>query len=109
MIRRPPRSTRTDTLFPYATLFRSDCAAVFCALAGAGVSGLRPAEAGGGESGAARLGVAARCRRATHRTWQGTDRARAGRAAGSGLPFTAARMAVLALGDRKSTRLTFSH
>src|SRR3546814_17299546 len=26
MIRRPPRSTRTDTLFPYTTLFRS-CAA----------------------------------------------------------------------------------
>src|SRR3546814_2775481 len=24
MIRRPPRSTRTDTLFPYATLFRSE-------------------------------------------------------------------------------------
>src|SRR3546814_20456026 len=23
-IRRPPRSTRTDTLFPYTTLFRSD-------------------------------------------------------------------------------------
>src|SRR3546814_2555947 len=23
MIRRPPRSTRTDTLFPYTTLFRS--------------------------------------------------------------------------------------
>src|SRR3546814_6171625 len=28
MIRRPPRSTRTDTLFPYTTLFRSDRAAV---------------------------------------------------------------------------------
>src|SRR3546814_8643208 len=32
MIRRPPRSTRTDTLFPYTTLFRSPhlptCAAV---------------------------------------------------------------------------------
>src|SRR3546814_5485053 len=30
MIRRPPRSTRTDTLFPYTTLFRSEvgCAAV---------------------------------------------------------------------------------
>src|SRR3546814_12873166 len=28
MIRRPPRSTRTDTLFPYTTLFRSE-AAVF--------------------------------------------------------------------------------
>src|SRR3546814_4660145 len=29
MIRRPPRSTRTDTLFPYTTLFRS---IAFCAL-----------------------------------------------------------------------------
>src|SRR3546814_1711720 len=28
MIRRPPRSTRTDTLFPYTTLFRSGAAAV---------------------------------------------------------------------------------
>src|SRR3546814_15385104 len=27
MIRRPPRSTRTDTLFPYTTLFRSGSAA----------------------------------------------------------------------------------
>src|SRR3546814_6387853 len=27
MIRRPPRSTRTDTLFPYTTLFRSPCRA----------------------------------------------------------------------------------
>src|SRR3546814_2589902 len=27
MIRRPPRSTRTDTLFPYTTLFRSNGAA----------------------------------------------------------------------------------
>src|SRR3546814_4995749 len=27
MIRRPPRSTRTDTLFPYTTLFRSEGAA----------------------------------------------------------------------------------
>src|SRR3546814_3687568 len=26
MIRRPPRSTRTDTLFPYTTFFRADCA-----------------------------------------------------------------------------------
>src|SRR3546814_9661299 len=25
MMRRPPRSTRTDTLFPYTTLFRSHC------------------------------------------------------------------------------------
>src|SRR3546814_12597513 len=29
MIRRPPRSTRTDTLFPYTTLFRSYRLAIF--------------------------------------------------------------------------------
>src|SRR3546814_11795148 len=29
MIRRPPRSTRTDTLFPYTTLFRSHLAGVY--------------------------------------------------------------------------------
>src|SRR3546814_2162064 len=28
MTRRPPRSTRTDTLFPYTTLFRSPCQAL---------------------------------------------------------------------------------
>src|SRR3546814_15323161 len=39
MIRRPPRSTRTDTLFPYTTLFRSG-------------------GAGGDEDGAAGLGAA---------------------------------------------------
>src|SRR3546814_2619017 len=33
MIRRPPRSTRTDTLFPYTTLFRSGLLAL---LAGGG-------------------------------------------------------------------------
>src|SRR3546814_16077135 len=35
MIRRPPRSTRTDTLFPYTTLFRSETkgdGGVACAL-----------------------------------------------------------------------------
>src|SRR3546814_11997706 len=32
MIRRPPRSTRTDTLFPYTTLFRS-CKPASCARA----------------------------------------------------------------------------
>src|SRR3546814_8410001 len=29
MIRRPPRSTRTDTLFPYTTLFRSPRALIY--------------------------------------------------------------------------------
>src|SRR3546814_18375114 len=31
MIRRPPRSTRTDTLFPYTTLFRSHAVAIVAA------------------------------------------------------------------------------
>src|SRR3546814_2799434 len=30
MIRRPPRSTRTDTLFPYTTLFRSQLSPYTC-------------------------------------------------------------------------------
>src|SRR3546814_11648394 len=42
MIRRPPRSTRTDTLFPYTTLFRSHIATLLVleafALALAGVA-----------------------------------------------------------------------
>src|SRR3546814_8926841 len=38
MIRRPPRSTRTDTLFPYTTLFRS------------GRPGDRAGRAGGGRN-----------------------------------------------------------
>src|SRR3546814_14756382 len=34
MIRRPPRSTRTDTLFPYTTLFRStSCTSSSCVAA----------------------------------------------------------------------------
>src|SRR3546814_13962276 len=33
MIRRPPRSTRTDTLFPYTTLFRSVAQGVLTAAA----------------------------------------------------------------------------
>src|SRR3546814_17097696 len=37
MIRRPPRSTRTDTLFPYTTLFRS------VHIVGAGPAGLMAA------------------------------------------------------------------
>src|SRR3546814_10858633 len=40
MIRRPPRSTRTDTLFPYTTLFRSDASGA------SGASGRRPPRLG---------------------------------------------------------------
>src|SRR3546814_11051158 len=34
MIRRPPRSTRTDTLFPYTTLFRSVVSVAFALAVG---------------------------------------------------------------------------
>src|SRR3546814_8461059 len=44
MIRRPPRSTRTDTLFPYTTLFRS---AVGSLVTGVGVSTPAQAQFGG--------------------------------------------------------------
>src|SRR3546814_1203017 len=49
MIRRPPRSTRTDTLFPYTTLFRSsdervhECGALAAAI-GAGEQPRLPAQ-----------------------------------------------------------------
>src|SRR3546814_1272371 len=47
MIRRPPRSTRTDTLFPYTTLFRS---------------AEHEADRRGAEAGAGRRGAADRVR-----------------------------------------------
>src|SRR3546814_12099952 len=50
MIRRPPRSTRTDTLFPYTTLFRS------CEPNGA----LRPRSGDAGQSLREYLGLAIR-------------------------------------------------
>src|SRR3546814_13169022 len=42
MLRRPPTSTRTDTLFPYTTLFRSALALSGCA-SGGGAPNLPPA------------------------------------------------------------------
>src|SRR3546814_8278614 len=50
MIRRPPRSTRTDTLFPYTTLFRSPPQPPVCgagAVAGEGCLPNRPGCAAG--------------------------------------------------------------
>src|SRR3546814_12673982 len=69
MIRRPPRSTRTDTLFPYTTLFRSEDAstgaigarrwpgkgrgaAIAAAPGAAGGGGRAPVAGGGDGSGA---------------------------------------------------------
>src|SRR3546814_2593427 len=55
MIRRPPRSTRTDTLFPYTTLFRSPVRAL-AATAGKAV---RRVAAGTALALAAALGMSA--------------------------------------------------
>src|SRR3546814_8007509 len=53
MIRRPPRSTRTDTRFPYTTLFRSEC------------SNERPSSM--------TTTLAPAPRRAAHSSWSSTD------------------------------------
>src|SRR3546814_18068774 len=42
MIRRPPRSTRTDTLFPYTTLFRSPGTNAEYHLVDERIAGLKP-------------------------------------------------------------------
>src|SRR3546814_9895258 len=53
MIRRPPRSTRTDTLFPYPTLFRSLVEVEPAAVSAAGREGVLVGFAGarGGDEG----------------------------------------------------------
>src|SRR3546814_13785229 len=49
MIRRPPRSSRTDTLFPYTTLFRSlEAGGVVRGEAEVAGEGQAPADAAGG-------------------------------------------------------------
>src|SRR3546814_3643072 len=114
MLRRPPRSTRTDTLFPYTTLFRSIIAgAVVCAPAGAleGTVGFltRAAQA------AAKAGyeVVAVTDRALPEVALGRVRVDSGRWMWD-LDTTrtidaADAEAATAAGDRKSTRLNSSH
>src|SRR3546814_13275432 len=68
MIRRPPRSTRTDTLFPYTTLFRSRLGIDHCAFASAVFGGDHLALFGDADAaldGARRLRADRRERRST--------------------------------------------
>src|SRR3546814_12828016 len=64
MIRRPPRSTRTDTLFPYTTLFRSGVQPGKFGARSAGVRGphfdFAAAQAGGQHLAQRRFGMAQR-------------------------------------------------
>src|SRR3546814_6795373 len=113
MIRRPPRSTRTDTLFPYTTLFRSFHGSAAARPAGAALRpaadravalrrpaadpALRRRPGGGvGDHAGRRPGGGGRAGRARPRRRRhvGARAGRHGRPAG---------------GDRKSTRLNSSH
>src|SRR3546814_2618178 len=104
MIRRPPRSTRTDTLFPYTTLFRSplaqlpDTRRVF-----------------GGEAHLLQLAQAAQAQRPVElAAWLGRFMAQVDKAFIGFLghrPVDAGEATLIDFGreDRKSTRLNSSH
>src|SRR3546814_19903044 len=99
MIRRPPRSTRTDTLFPYTTLFRSG-------RAGQGVE-----EAGNREPGPCRRPAVSRAMPLSRLL---PDVAAVPpELAITGLVLDSRSIApgdaFVAIGDRKSTRLNSSH
>src|SRR3546814_2559974 len=122
MIRRPPRSTRTDTLFPYTTLFRSAAVASRDPRAGAGIARSRPVGRSGQAAAGAAFRRAAATRGAGARAGGRSDLAaarravrRARREGAQGIAPLAARLprsrrADLDLReDRKSTRLNSSH
>src|SRR3546814_8955938 len=67
MIRRPPRSTRTDTLFPYTTLFRS-----FAKSPGR-TDGRSPSSSGTCRSHGPTTPTRGRSRRPSPRTWRGPE------------------------------------
>src|SRR3546814_222048 len=104
MIRRPPRSTRTDTLFPYTTLFRSGIGGVVAEVPEAGLVDVEAADhvALGVEDadddvlGARRAGVVGEL--VEHDEAAGGNRDAVGQREGHHLA-----------GDRKSTRLNSSH
>src|SRR3546814_10530449 len=97
MIRRPPRSTRTDTLFPYTTLFRSRFLAV-----------LRVDDDFADAFGDRDQAIAANAARAPYLKFPG---AKLGHGNGFLEAFREAQHVAgwLAAEDRKSTRLNSSH
>src|SRR3546814_8729577 len=112
MIRRPPRSTRTDTLFPYTTLFRSAGGGLLAAMpavrAGAR-GGHRGAVAGGGlRAHATRRGRPGQ--RGAMRSGSPHSTVRPGTpAAPEGFKFRSLTPPAGLPRDRKSTRLNSSH
>src|SRR3546814_2303539 len=99
MKRRPPRSTRTDTLFPYTTIFRSRLQIRQMPGLTIGIVALHAISRPGDHAGRRAVG---RARIAALEAVRGGDR--------NGRPADAGA-AALAVGhaDRKSTRLNSSH
>src|SRR3546814_14790873 len=97
MRRRPPRSTRTDTRFPYTTLFRCRIAAIGGAV---GAEGHARGRLFGGKAGAERKSAADPL---GDRHDVGRDAILLMREEGAGAAVAALHL------DRKSTRLNSSH
>src|SRR3546814_13586530 len=101
MLRRPPVSTRTDTLFPYTTLFRSIVRAFFWSEAGQCIADSIPEFRDGSGGGFSQDGLEFRegvfDRIEVGTIWRKEQHARAG------------CFDCLAGRDRKSTRLNSSH
>src|SRR3546814_13273023 len=99
MIRRPPRSTRTDTLFPYTTLFRSWQPSLWASQALDGIAGQCPVNAGSSHPKSLRDFGGTHSLGFELAYLRGVDTRFASLIAALGLGF----------GDRKSTRLNSSH
>src|SRR3546814_2337402 len=108
MIRRPPRSTRTDTLFPYTTLFRSVGPDLQQALADSGLAQVLQVDAE--RLAVGELGVVLALQREVGKELDDVadvDDRQEGRPAL--LRRQAPGVVLRLLADRKSTRLNSSH
>src|SRR3546814_4665337 len=110
MTRRPPRSTRTDTLFPYTTLFRSPPAARRVSECGLRLGGRHlPLLRGGAGHRIADHRRPRRPRRAERRVMSGRRLPALRIAASLGFSLLVAAILFYTVLDRKSTRLNSSH
>src|SRR3546814_10865354 len=108
IIRRPPRSTRTDTLFPYTTLFRSARADLGSGAGTLGIGGIVAFDPGRGRAGQFRGGGGSACNHAGVPLARSQDRDAVWRQArDQERGKCTARRALFK--DRKRTRLNSSH
>src|SRR3546814_13809590 len=115
MIRRPPRSTRTDTLFPYTTLFRSDSPkearrpSLCPPLGNEGREKIGDRSARDGTITATAYPLPSWNRQAEFDDWLRQQRSNLGGRCGSRIKLDALLGAGEQRKDRKSTRLNSSH